>query len=236
MKSYIRKPIQSRILERKAPRQKGMFSTLQLVPYVITTKDEINKLSYEQICFFVSQIIRKELYNTAMPWNGKISIDYANNELVEYFKKTHRVNKIGENEILYENMIGTTNRDIIYPGLDSCIGISIIKLRHDGSKLQRGAHMVIPFEQEPLQHYDMLLSSLVEFYEDGDIICIASKNKDDIDSHINWIKQNTFLDSELVYKVTEILKIFKRKAIFKTESDDKAEISERFNSQTIHST
>ena len=130
MKSYISKQVECRTIDnnRKSMQKVSVASNsiIQFAPRVIMTEDDIKKLSLEQLSFFVSQSIRKELYGITMPWKDEIDFNYNNVQLINALKRIHSLNTVGENIVLYENMVGVTyGKNIIYPGLDSCLGITI---------------------------------------------------------------------------------------------------------------
>lgn len=100
MKSYISKQVECRTIDnnRKSMQKVSVASNsiIQFAPRVIMTEDDIKKLSLEQLSFFVSQSIRKELYGITMPWKDEIDFNYNNVQLINALKRIHSLNTVGE--------------------------------------------------------------------------------------------------------------------------------------------
>lgn len=238
MKSYISKQVECRTIDnnRKSMQKVSVASNsiIQFAPRVIMTEDDIKKLSLEQLSFFVSQSIRKELYGITMPWKDEIDFNYNNVQLINALKRIHSLNTVGENIVLYENMVGVTfGKNIIYPGLDSCLGITIIRMRLQEPPLKKGAHLVIPFDIIGMKKYKELVDELYLFYcNENTVISISCKEQGCINDHIMSIQQFAVpgLDTD---KVVEKLKIFKRKAIVNTNPTSTS-ANEQYYANTIH--
>lgn len=118
----------------------------------------------------------------------------------------------GNDTVLYEGVSGKADAShrVIYPGLDSCLGITVTDTV---TSLKTGAHFVVPFTPEALHTYRENLDRLLTVYSSLDAskrrVVVSSDSETQIQNHIDDITQR--IDWEIYGKdnpeINEVLRI-----------------------------
>lgn len=234
MKSYILKQVECRTIDnnRKSIQKVSVASNsiIQFAPHKIGTEDEIKKLSLAQLSFFVSESIRKKLCKDFSPiyWN-ETYVDYDDSVLMGKLENQLKIKQQEENTlVLYEHMIGETDGKIVYPGLDSCLGITVIK-NTAGKRMKKGAHLVLPIEEAIINKYKSLIGELYDFanpFGEDIEIKISCKDSAMISIHNSYIQT---IGTELYNKFNKLIE--KGKTITET---DLTLAATRYNTKIIH--
>lgn len=235
MKSYISKQVECRTIDnnRKSMQKVSVASNsiIQFAPHEIKTEAEIKELSLAQLSFFVSESIRKDLYKDFSPiyWN-ETYVNYDDTALMRKLKNQLKIKQQKENTlVLYEYMIGETDGKIVYPGLDSCLGITVIKNTAE-KRMKKGAHLVIPTEDTATDKYQSLIGELYDFanpFGEDIEIKISCKDIEMIDIHRSAILGK--IQNEFYEKFNKLIK--KGKTITETDLTLAATL---YKTETIH--
>lgn len=138
---------------------------------------DINKLEPYEICLLKGEIIRiidypdnfKEEEYSIKAFNPTVTYSFTKQELNEIesiYNDLYPLNANNDNDndlFLYEGMIGVTKGDIFYPGLNSCIGITIIL--KNANKI--GVHFVLPMgNYKSAERYISNIKWLFSFFKE----------------------------------------------------------------------
>lgn len=109
----------------------------------------------------------------------------------------------GDNAMQYG--FADSTQKIVYPGLDSCIGVTMEKI--SGEKF--GVHLVLPFEAQQQEAYADRLEKLSQYSKNANmcnpvvrVIVSCKSDKSDVDTHLESLK---ILKEELFSKLNGIL-------------------------------
>lgn len=220
----------------------------------VKTAGDLDSLTFEQLSFFESQRIRREVFGECIKfWDNEneIVINDDESDLIWEDIKTKFDTEKGKNPpVLYELMTGEAGgeQDIVYPGLDSCLGITITKA---DNSLKKGTHLVQPNETT-IKKYLEQLKGLNEFFAEGDNVQIAcNEYPADINNHkasIEAMNKSGTLQGDAnqaleifnkFYRCAEGLDVdclpidgFEKKEV---KLNSGADVKAKYNTNTIHS-
>lgn len=136
---------------------------------------DIKSLKPYEICFLKGEVIRltnidaKGEEFTVQAFEPKVTYKFKKiefHEIENTYNELYPLDGTSESDLfLYDNMFGITKRNIVYPGLNSCIGITIIL--KNTSKI--GTHFVLPMSNyEVAERYIINIKHLFNILKNPD--------------------------------------------------------------------
>lgn len=152
------------------------------------------KVPFNELYLLNSDCIRKKDYGVANLnfFGGNVKYELYDDEFVDtekYYDDLFQNPDTEKKEVifLYEMMMGFTKSKIIYPGLDSCIGITIVL--KDNTKM--GIHFTKPYESESAtKRYCTYIQNLCSFFKIHEkdvrkVLIGVKENINDIKAHLS---------------------------------------------------
>lgn len=222
---------ESRTISNTPKASKQMFNhvdnriAIQRAVKEVKYTEDLNSLTFEQLSFFESQRIRKETFGECMKtWNNEIVIKDDDNPFIwSDIERKYNTERVGNAPVLYELMTDTAlaTHEFIYPGLDSCLGITITN-----KTLKKGTHLVLPLEENGFKKYIEQLRELNVFFTEGDNVHIACKNLDDIEMHKQYVSS---IGQEFAEKAARLKEDASKNDVLQKDAVEAAEILKKFS-------